>query len=178
MKTFLLFAGVLLAIFALPFVVALFLPKTFTVESEVVINRPRREVFDYLKLLKNQEQFSKWARLDPAMKKQYRGTDGTVGAVFAWESTSANVGIGEQEITQIVDGERIDVVIRFQSPFESTDPAYLKTESVGDAQTKVTWGYHGKMRYPTNLMTPIIRGTIKADMQTGLDTLKAVLEKR
>jgi len=162
---------------ALPFAAAAFVPRSFTVEREVTINRPREEVFDYLKHLKNQEQWSKWARLDPAAKKSYRGTDGTVGFVSAWESTSSDVGTGEQEIKAIREGERLDVEIRITQPFQSTDPAYTLTESVSDGVTRVKSGYLGKMNYPMNLLCPSVEAKIGADMAEGLSTLKGVLEK-
>ncbi len=64
---------------AIPLLGALFVRKTFTVEREVTINKSKPEVFHYLKHLKNHESFTKWAALDPNMKKDYRGEDGTVG---------------------------------------------------------------------------------------------------
>ena len=86
-------------------IVALFTKKEYGVVREVVINKPKSEVFEYVKLLKNQENFSVWVNKDPDMKKEYRGTDGTVGFISAWNSKIKDVGKGEQEIKKIVDGE-------------------------------------------------------------------------
>ncbi len=47
------------------------------------------------------------------MKTEYRGTDGTVGFVSAWDSPVRDAGKGEQEITKIDDGKRIDYELRF-----------------------------------------------------------------
>ena len=71
------------------------------------------EVFDYVKYLKNQDNFSKWASMDPDMQKTYRGTDVTVGFVSAWASDNPDVGVGEQEIKAITAGQRIDFELRF-----------------------------------------------------------------
>jgi len=163
-------------IIAAPLVVALFMKTQFTVEREVLINRPKQEVFNYVKHLKNQEHYTKWAAIDPKMKTTYRGSDGTVGFVSVWESDNMEVGKSEQEIKRIIEGERIDVEIRFKQPFQSTDPAYTTTESVGASQTKVTSGYTGKMRYPTNLMIFHFRHRIGKDMETNLANLKGILE--
>ena len=113
------------------------------------------------------------------MKKEYRGTDGTVGFVSAWDSEKGDVGKGEQEIKKITDGERIDFELRFIKPFESTEPAYLITESTSDNQTKVKWGFSGKMKYPMNLMLLCMNmeEMIGKDLQTGLNNLKTTLEK-
>ena len=171
---------VILIIIAIPLIVALFVKKDYAVEREIVINKPKQEVFDYIKYLKNQDNYSKWATMDPNMKKSYQGTDGTVGFVSHWESENENVGWGEQEIKNIVDGERIDFELRFIKPFESTEPAYMTTEAMSDNQTKVKWGFSGHMNYPMNLMLLFMNmeKMIGDDLQTGLSNLKEVMEKR
>ncbi len=169
----------LLVIIALILLTALFVKKDYAVEREILIEKPRQEVFDYVRFLKNQDYYSKWASMDPAMKKTYRGTDGTVGFVSAWESTNDEVGTGEQEIKSIIEGERIDFELRFIKPFEATEPAYMITESVSDTQTKVKWGFSGHMKYPMNIWMLFLdfEEMIGGDLQTGLDNLKKVLEQ-
>jgi len=75
--------GILIAI---PLIAALFMEKDYVIEREVTIQKPRQMVFEYLKYLKNQNNWSTWNRMDPNMKHTYRGTDGNVGFVAAWES--------------------------------------------------------------------------------------------
>ncbi|HRB79300.1 MAG TPA: hypothetical protein PKY86_03745 [Niabella sp.] len=58
-------------------VVALFVSKDMKANREIVINKPKAEVFNFIKMLKNQNSFSKWGKMDPNMKIEYRGTDGT-----------------------------------------------------------------------------------------------------
>lgn len=169
----------LVIIIAIPLLVALFVKKDYAVEREVAINQPKEVVFGYIKYLKNQDNFSKWATMDPDMKKTYRGTDGTVGFVSAWESQKDDVGTGEQEITKITEGERIDYELRFIKPFESTEKAYMITEALGDNQTNVKWGFSGRMDYPMNLMLLFMNfeEMIGNDFETGLNSLKGELEK-
>lgn len=142
----------LIILIAIPLIVALFVKKDYAVQRGVTINKPKQEVFDYIKLLKNQDNYSKWNKMDPAMKKSYKGTDGTVGFVARWESDNDEVGWGEQEIKKITEGERIDFELRFIKPFEATEPAYMTTETVNGNQTKVTWGFSGYFNYPMNFM--------------------------
>jgi hypothetical protein len=40
-------------------------------ESEIVMNKPMADVFNYLKYLKNQNDYSKWGGKDPAMKSLF-----------------------------------------------------------------------------------------------------------
>jgi uncharacterized protein YndB with AHSA1/START domain len=169
---------VLAVIIVVPLTVALFAKKDYSVEKEVIINKPLEEVFDYVVLLKNQDNFSIWMEMDPATRQEFRGTDGTVGFVSAWESDDKNVGAGEQEITAIIPYQRIDYELRFIEPFESVSQAYMTTEALSDDQTLVKWGFTGRMNFPMNLMLVVMdfEGMIGNDLQTGLDNLKEILE--
>ncbi len=170
-------AIVLASIIFLPLVVAAFLPRTFALEREVVIDRPRDQVFEYVRHMGNQQHYSAWARLDPGMKKSMQGSDGQVGAVYSWESQDKNVGAGEQEITAVHNSEQIDFEIRMTQPFQSADPAYMTTESLGSNRTRVKSVYHGKMSYPSNLLCSIVCSKVGDDMQASLLNLKAILEQ-
>lgn len=169
----------ILIIIAIPLIVALFTKKEYAVEREVIINKPKQEVFDYIKFLKNQDNYSVWATMDPNMKKEYRGTDGAVGFIASWDSQMKEVGKGEQEIMKISDAERLDFELRFKVPFEATDNAYMTTETIAENQTKVKWGFEGKMNYPMNFMLLFMdmEKMLGNDLETGLSNLKKVLEK-
>jgi hypothetical protein len=169
----------ILGIIALALIVAFFMPKEYAVEREVIINQPKDSVFAYIKYLKNQDNFSVWAKTDPNMKKTFTGVDGTVGAISAWESNDQNIGVGEQEIKKITEGEQVDFELRFKTPFEATEDAYISTEAISSTETKVKWGFNGGMDYPMNLMLPFLQmdKVIGKDLQTGLDNLKVILEK-
>jgi hypothetical protein len=169
----------LAVIIAIPLIAALFVKKDYAVVRETAINKPRQEVFAYIKLLKNQDNYSKWAKMDPDMKKDYRGTDGTVGFVASWDSDKKDVGKGEQEIKKITEGERLDFELRFTEPFEATDQAYMTTDDVDGGATRVKWGFNGHMPYPMNLMCLFMSmdKMLGPDLETGLANLKAILEK-
>src|SRR5690349_7783079 len=75
---------VLAILVAIPLVAGLFVNGSYAVERNITIAKPKQQVFDYVKFIKNQAEYSKWEKMDPAMKKEYRGTDGQVGFVSAW----------------------------------------------------------------------------------------------
>jgi hypothetical protein len=52
----------------------------------------------------------------------------------------------------------------------------MRTEPLGEHQTKVEWEMKGKSRYPMNLMHVMLAGVLGKDMQTSLDLLKHNLE--
>tara|TARA_R110002012_G_scaffold321930_1_gene552442 strand:- start:24782 stop:25321 length:540 start_codon:yes stop_codon:yes gene_type:complete len=165
-------------LFVLPLILALFVKKDYAVQKEVIIQKEKQEVFNYIKYLKNQDKYAKWNSVDPNMKKSYRGTDGTVGFVSHWESDHEEVGWGEQEIKKITEGERIDFELRFLKPFVATEPAFMTTESVSENKTKVTWGFNGHMDYPMNIMLLFMdmEKMIGDDLAAGLTKLKSELE--
>jgi hypothetical protein len=171
--------AVLVGIIVLFLIIAFFLKKDYTVGKEITINKSKQAVFEYLKFLKNQNKFNVWASMDPIMKTNFTGTDGTEGFISAWDSDNKNVGKGEQEIVKIIDGERIDYEIRFIKPFKSTSYAYITTLAVDGNHTKVHWGFSGNMKYPTNLTLLFMNmeKMIGGDLEKGLENLKTILEK-
>jgi uncharacterized membrane protein len=160
-------------------ITGLFTKKDYTVEREIVINKSKGEVFNYVKYLRNQDTYSKWAQMDPNAKSEWKGTDGTVGFTASWDSQNDEVGQGEQSISKIVEGERIDYDLRFIRPFEGEAKAYMTTESISGNQAKVKWGISSSMPYPMNLMLLFMNmeDMLANDLEVGLQNLKTLLEK-
>lgn len=171
--------SILIGIILLLMIIALFIKKEYTIERVININRPKTAVFDYLRLLRNHNNFIKWALIDPNMKKDYTGTDGTVGFVSAWDSTNKQVGKGEQEVIKMQEGEKIDYELRFIRPFEGISYASIATVSIAEEQTKVIWVFNGKMKYPMNLMLLFmnLEKMLAKDLDEGLVKLKSILER-
>ena len=169
----------IIGLVAIILIVPIFVKKDFGLVREIIVNKSKLYVFDYLKYLKNQDNFSVWAGVDPDMKKDYKGTDGTVGFVSAWESQNKKVGAGEQEIIKIAEGERLDYELRFIKPMKATNQAFMTTERQSESQTKVKWGFSGKMTYPMNMMLLFMNmeKMIGSDFENGLVKLKEILEK-
>ncbi|MDH3529833.1 MAG: SRPBCC family protein [Acidobacteriota bacterium] len=161
-------------------VLVLVTPTEFIVEREIEIEKPRAEVFVYLKEIKNQDAWGPWVKKDPNIKQSYEGNDGEVGFISKWESEHQDVGSGEQEIKKIIEGERIDTEIRFKKPFESTAEAYITTADAGTDKTKVKWGFTGSMPRPMNLMLLFIdmNAEVGKDFDEGLSSLKDIVEKQ
>jgi hypothetical protein len=163
-------------ILALLLIMALFMKKEHYVKREIIIHAPRQKVFDYLKLLKNQEKFNTNAMEDPNRNWEFKGTDGTVGFIIAW-SGDKNAGEGEKEIMNIIEGKRIETEIRFVKPMAVTASIIMETESLSDNQTKVYWSNAGTLKYPINIMIPMMEKHVVKDMDSSLLTLKNILEK-
>jgi hypothetical protein len=162
----------LLVIIAIPLIAALFVSKDFQSEREIVINKPKQEVFDYIRFIKNQENFGVWYRMDPEMKKQYEGTDGTVGFTYTWDGPK--MGKGKQVLTNVVEGDRIESDLFFMESKDAAN-AYLSVAEKSANETLVKWVISGKTPYPWNLMSLFF--DMGKDFDEGLKNLKEVLEK-
>jgi hypothetical protein len=175
-----LFRKILLVIailIAIPLILAIFIKKEYAVKREITINKPQQEVFNYIRFLKNQDQYSYWVRLDPNMKKEFRGDDGTVGFVYGWDGND-EAGKGEQEIIKVNEGIGIDVQVHFIRPMEGIAYTPISTTAVSPAQTKVTWKMTGVNAYPFNFMNLFIDNMLGKDLDKSLVTLKSILEKK
>ena len=167
---------ILAGLLVLLLIIALFMKRQHYVKREIIINAPLQKVFDYLKLLKNQDEFNKHAMAGSDRKREFKGTDGTVGYIYAW-SGNKNAGEGEKEIKNIIEGKRIETEIRFVKPMTVTASIIMETESLSDDQTKVTWSNAGTLKYPINIMIPMMEKHVVKDMDSSLSTLKNILEK-
>jgi uncharacterized protein YndB with AHSA1/START domain len=171
--TILLIIGSLVALLLL---IALVVKKDFAVERTISINRSRADVFNYARMLKKQEEYSVWIMRDPNVQLSYTGVDGNVGAGSAWKSNDKHVGIGEQEIKKISEGESIDTEIRFKKPFEDTNYALTTVKDAGNGQTVISTRFYGTNNYPRNLMNLMMDKMIGKDIQQNLVNMKAKLE--
>lgn len=169
---------IILGIIAALLIAGLFISKDLKATKEITINKPVGEVFNYIKYLKNQHNYSKWARLDPDMKNEYSGTDGQAGFINHWVGNK-KVGEGEQEITAIEEGKALHTNLRFIKPFKSFAKAKMTTEAIDANSTRVSWGFESKMSYPMNIMCLFVNmsETVGKDFSTGLANLKEVMEK-
>lgn len=158
-------------------VVALFVKKDYTIEREIIIQKPPHEVFEYVRFLRNQDHFSKWVMLDPHMKKTFTGVDGAVGFIYAWDSNDKNAGKGEQKIIALKENERVDVEIRFEKPFKAVTQAPFIMEKTDGHATRLRWGMRGRYSYPMNFINLFIDKVLGKDLETSMLTLKNILEK-
>ena len=165
------------ALIAILLILALFAGKSYTVSRNIVIQKSKKQVFDYVKLIRNQDYYSKWVMVDPDKKKEFRGIDGTVGFVYAWNGNK-RAGEGEQEIMSITEAELIQTEIRFVRPFAGIAQANMATISLADNQTLVKWSFNSKMKYPMNAMLLFMNmdKMLGKDMEISLQNLKKILE--
>ncbi|RYU89428.1 polyketide cyclase [Mucilaginibacter terrigena] len=177
--TLLTIAGILAGIIVIVIVLALIAPKAYTIQRSIIINKPRQQVFDYIKYLRNQDHYSKWVMMDPNKRMTYTGTDGTEGYNAAWDSDIKQAGKGHQTLEKIVEGERVEIRVVFIKPFAGVADTYIATQTVTDDTTTVKWSFDSSMPFPMNAMLLFINmeKMLGNDMEESLNNLKRVLEK-
>ncbi|MBO6607595.1 SRPBCC family protein [Psychroserpens sp.] len=174
-----LFLYILGGILVLLILLAIIAPKNYHVQRSIVIDRSVSEVFNYIKFIKNQDEWSPWKKRDPNMIQNFEGTDGEVGFISKWAGNK-DVGTGEQEILTVHQNDRIESKLRFLKPWKSESDAFIKTETSGNDQTKVTWGFSGKNKVPINIFMMLynVDKHVGKDFNEGLECLKEILETK
>jgi hypothetical protein len=167
---------IIVAILIIILLAAAFVKKDFRLEKQVTINQPAAVVYNYIKLIRNQEKYSVWVMKDPNIKIVYTGTDGTIGFTSSWVSKDKNVGIGEQEIKKITEGESVEVEIRFKKPFEATNQALTIVKALDANTCNLSNVFTGTSKYPMNLMNLFMDNLVGKDMQQNLENIKKNLE--
>jgi len=152
--------------------------EDYIISREVVINRPRQEVFDYVRILKNQDYYSKWVMTDLNARRTFTGTDGEPGFIYTWDSDNKQVGQGKQTIKSIKEGEQMITNVRFIKPFEGGLDAIFTTTDAGLGQTTINWTIQGKRNLMMRIFHIIMSLPKKlgADMAESLNNLKRVVE--
>lgn len=156
-------------------IVAIFQRKQHFVKRGIIIHAPLTELFNFLKLLKNQDTFNKHA-IAGDRHREFKGIDGTVGYIYAWHGDK-NAGAGEKEIIKIIEGKKIETEIRFVKPMKVKATVIMETEAVSDSQTGVYWTNTGILPYPVNILIPMMEKSVAKDMDSSLLVLKEIFEK-
>ena len=172
LKKILLFILALIGVFLL---LGLVIDKEYTVSHSITIKKPQQEVFNYMKLFKNQENYSVWVMADPNIKLKYEGEDGTVGAKVSWDGNN-DVGAGSQTITKITN-ERIDVDLHFIRPMEGNQKGATIVTAIDTNSCTVTEEFYGNDPYPMNAISFIGKYFIKDAFTKNAENVKKILEK-
>ena len=148
--------------------------KEMVITSEIVIDRPKDAVWNFVKLLRNQEKYNTWIMSDPNIKMDYKGVDGMAGFIATWQSKT-RMGDGEQEILQVNEGESFEAELRF-SNHENVTLVETTVESIESNKTKVSTVMRATPSFPMNLMMPIMKNMLKKNMEQNNENLKRILE--
>jgi uncharacterized protein YndB with AHSA1/START domain len=166
---------VIVALAAVLFGGALFLPSGFSVVRSVEVAAPADKVWPLLHDPRAWKRWTVWNQRDPAMQVSYSGPETGVGAGWAWKS--ATEGDGQMSFTAAEPGRRLAYDLRFPD-WDSTSTGELRLEPLASG-TRVVWTMNGNMG--DSLIGRWFGlgadGMIGPDFEAGLARLKVEAEK-
>jgi hypothetical protein len=115
--------------------------------------------------------------MDTTAKIEFRGTDGEVGAVWAWNSEIT--GKGEETIKELEPEKMIASELHFIKPFEGKASNTTIFQALDSNQTLVRNTFSSSSPYPMNIMLLFVdmEKMIGTPIQDGLNAIKANVEK-
>lgn len=152
--------------------------KDYELSRTVIINRPKAEVYAYIRQLKNQQLWMPWFLNDPSFVIKFKGEDGKVGAASYWKGTNKVEGI--QKITKLQEGKLLETQLLFLRPYKSLSLNYMAVKELEPDRTKMVWGVKGVHRFPASVFMLFygMERAIGNDFDAGLINLKRILEKK
>jgi uncharacterized protein YndB with AHSA1/START domain len=152
-------------------------PSELRVERSVQVEAPPAVVYARIDDLQKFPSWSPWERLDPAMKKSFAGTPGTVGQKYTWEGND-DVGKGEMTLAEAVPNDHVVYAIHFLAPFEAEATATITLKPEGSG-AKVTWSHNGKNNFGAKAagMFMNMDEMLGKDFAEGLSNLKKLAEE-
>lgn len=152
-------------------------PDTFRIERSITIKAPSAKVFALLNDFHQWEAWSPWEKIDPAIKRTYRGPNSGVGAIYEWAGNK-EIGQGRMEIVESVPASKMSLKLDFVTPFEAHNVVDFTLVPQGDS-TVVTQAMHGPSPYISKLMTTFfsMEKMVGSKYEEGLANLKHLAEK-
>jgi hypothetical protein len=144
------------------------------VERSIIIERPPSHVFDVLNSFKRFNEWSPWAKKDPAASYSFEGPETGQGAMMNW-SGDQNVGSGRFEIIESTPTSIIKMIQRITDGHTGTVSFDIGTSDLG---VKVTWAYDVELGSNPieRIKGKYLDSSIGGDYQYGLMRLKALIE--
>lgn len=166
----------LAAIIVVFLIVVALRPADFRVTRSASITAPPAVVFGNVNDLHKWQEWSPWAKMDPAAKITYDGPMAGKGASFTWAGNN-QVGEGTMTVIESRPNEQVQFKLDFKKPFEGTNLADFTFKPEGD-QTVVTWSMSGKNNFLFKAVGLFMDcdKMIGGDFEKGLASLKSISE--
>ncbi len=170
----------ILAVLAVPVVVLLIVvalqPADFRIARSTAMSAPPAAVFAQVNDLHKFQDWSPWAKLDPAAKTAFQGPPAGTGASFGWAG-NMQVGEGTMTITESRPGELVRFQLDFKKPMAGTNTAEFTFKPEGD-KTVVTWSMSGHNNFMAKAVGLVINcdKMVGGQFEKGLADLKTIVE--
>ena len=173
--------GISFGVVALLFGLGFLLPAHAHVERSLVMNAPPEQIFAQVSDLSAWSAWSPWAKMDPDARLTVEGEG--IGQRMLWSSDNPQVGEGSQTVIALDSPSHVQTHLEFDE--QGLADAAFDLTPTADGQTQVTWSLDTDMRDGVPfVMKPVstymgflMDGMVGSDYETGLQNLKAVVEK-
>ncbi len=153
--------------------------KEFNISRTVVINRPKDEVYNFVRQLKKEQLWMPWFAVDFNGVLKYKGDDGKVDATLYWKGHK-RFKEGTQKIVKLNQGKIIETRFLVVKPFRMILLEYKGMKELDENKTKMVWGVRGSLAFPLSIMS-LMQSVDKVygpDLDSGLRALKDHLEAK
>lgn len=157
------------------------LPGKLVVQESIQIDRHRSVVFPLAGNLASFQEWSPWARLDPAQEYTVQGSAGA-GQTAQFRSALSQIGQGAYEITRVKPNESVSMTARGGPAATGLDKAQLDV-SFSDASggAKTTWTITrdcggAPSSIPCRFVNFLSEASLRLAMTQGLARLKQIAE--
>jgi uncharacterized protein YndB with AHSA1/START domain len=149
--------SVTIGIFVTILILLVALPTKVQYIETINVQAPVSKVYDAVRF---QEQLMAWSAWPTETKSQceVKNTDGQVGAQTIYLSKGKQFGY--QEITALVDNEKVSFMLKSKAPFEQETKLHFLLKSLESNKTEVTLWFDNTLKKPS-LLLPYIFGIIK-----------------
>jgi uncharacterized protein YndB with AHSA1/START domain len=152
-------------------------PSTFQIERQTSIAAPPDVVFAQVNDFHAWGAWSPWEKLDPTMKKTFRGPNAGAGSVYEWVGND-KVGEGRMTIEKSDPSSHIAIKLEFLKPWTATNMTTFAFAPEGAGSTKVTWAMSGENNFMAKGFSLFMNmdKLIGGDFERGLAALKVAAE--
>ena len=142
----------------------------------ILVAAPAEAVFPHVNTLRQWEEWSPWAGLDPRTVTTYSGPAEGAGASFAWDGGMKS-GKGRMTILESQSPQFVRINLEFEKPMKGTNQVEF-TFVPENGGTRVTWTMSGKNRFMAKLVGIFVGcdKMVGGMFEKGLASLKAVAE--
>lgn len=164
------------ALVALFFLVAAFLPGSYTVERSIEIDAPPELVYAHVADYNTWLDWSPWPKMDPDATHEVAGEPGEVGMTWSWSGDE--LGVGAMTIAAVEPNRSLRSTLEFKEPMQSIADDYVELTPTDGGGTRVTWRNTGELPYPVGRYFGLgVEGMLGPQYEDGLENLKAMCER-
>ena len=167
--------GLALLVVALAGIIAI-QPSDFRITRSAKTAAPADVIFAQVNDFHQWNNWSPWAKMDPAAKNTFDGPAAGKDASFWW-SGNDQVGEGRMTIIESKPSEQVSIRLDFEKPFKGTSTSEFTFKPDRD-QTVVTWSMFGKNDFMGKAISLVMNcdKMVGAEFEKGLANMKAIVE--